>query len=951
MSITSYANLRYNQVRAKAIHNSYQRSEGVYDQVLYWRLRSLEFDLKHGDAQGTWDVYHDADNTFSNMGTLDAVAQVCRGINRAVPEHEVITIMLDVKDDFVDDKHTPDQLDNTLRTVLASDLFTPADMLTLNPNYTTLRDAAEKGHWPTLLSLRGKFIFMINKRDSYCGKGGASANARACFVLKTMDSVDDTSDYVCFYNTNMDGGELGPELFRRHLAGRQHTEGGSFVTASQWAEGRKNQFTLLGTDEVNAQTAPWAATDNLEGWPFQGIEVTVDPALREAGSIRGLGVNSGDIENTKDSFFFNYGDLTAAPDASYTAWLGSPASHVEEWAKFGLMARATTAADAPYFAVLRAADGGHRLRVQFRTKVGGDTTTVNAPDVAPRNTIPQADCVFVRLQVSKDGRHVAAWASYQGGGDDWVLIDERDMGASLVLHGLAASSHGGGDVRWLAGMMGGGPFSKFNLGTKIGTGVTAGMHFDGVWPPRRELASITSQSSAQDGQRDRSSGDFNVRNAPAHTLLLNWTVSQNADAASLGFNVMNDVLDDPDERLLEAMQSGLRSGGLDQRAIYIADPADAGGKDFLVTVQAVGLFGPAPVQLVKGFTEVASVMSNDTPEPGQNNRSSGNFSAQTLPAGTRALAWTVSENAGSGNIVFNVREDRSDDSDPVVFQAVKHRTVTGTSSARRLYVADPQNVANSSPFLVAAFAIDHLPPGSPSVGTVVSEPGPQPGQDFRSSGNFSTDGTPDGTLYLYWSVENNANAETIEFDVMEDVSSAADRTIFPNLKNGSWTRVERNPKLYIAYPQQRGRHDLHGAGVGAAAHAAFGHGGRRHRPDRRRARAGAGRDRLTRGDRRPGGRDETRERGSDPRSRRVFLDRDQNVARAPTVKERPARMVTSSGSPSWLPSRLSAFSSSHSPGRTWREKAARRSVVPSYGRQNARSCAPDRSRAGTRFSA
>ena len=59
----SYSDLRYNEVRQTSSHNSFQRSEGIYDQVVYWRIRSLEIDLHLGkpfrDAlKKDWYVYH-----------------------------------------------------------------------------------------------------------------------------------------------------------------------------------------------------------------------------------------------------------------------------------------------------------------------------------------------------------------------------------------------------------------------------------------------------------------------------------------------------------------------------------------------------------------------------------------------------------------------------------------------------------------------------------------------------------------------------------------------------------------------------------------------------------------------------------------------------------------------------------------------------------------------------
>ena len=102
----SYSDLRYNEVRQTSSHNSFQRSEGIYDQVVYWRIRSLEIDLHLGkpfrDAlKKDWYLCHvagiDPDTTVDRFSGF---LQICRGIQQAIPRHEVITVFLDIKDPF-----------------------------------------------------------------------------------------------------------------------------------------------------------------------------------------------------------------------------------------------------------------------------------------------------------------------------------------------------------------------------------------------------------------------------------------------------------------------------------------------------------------------------------------------------------------------------------------------------------------------------------------------------------------------------------------------------------------------------------------------------------------------------------------------------------------------------------------------------------------------------------
>src|SRR4051812_45684814 len=188
MSDTPYSEIRYNQVRQKSSHNSFQRDEGVYDQMLYWRLRSLEFDL-HNDKglsqnlTGNWYIYHtavvDEDTTVDKLSDLMTILQ---GFDRAGPDHEITTVFLDLKDSF-DDTHTPEQLDNLLINALGTNkILRPHDVATSN----NLQAGIAGSGWPHLSGLRGKFVFVLtggslteegSKLNDYVGDGN-DAHAR-----------------------------------------------------------------------------------------------------------------------------------------------------------------------------------------------------------------------------------------------------------------------------------------------------------------------------------------------------------------------------------------------------------------------------------------------------------------------------------------------------------------------------------------------------------------------------------------------------------------------------------------------------------------------------------------------------------------------------------------------------------------------------------------------------
>ena len=183
----AYADLRYNEVRQTSSHNTFQRSEGIYDQVVYWRIRSLEIDLHRGkpfrDAlKKDWYIYHvagiDPDTTVDRFSGF---LQICSGIQRAIPGHEVITVFLDVKDPFhkrASAAQSAAVLDGLLINALGEDhIYRPRDLLAREPGAASLQEAVAAQGWPRLEELRGKFLFVLtggeNNLTTYANAGTA----------------------------------------------------------------------------------------------------------------------------------------------------------------------------------------------------------------------------------------------------------------------------------------------------------------------------------------------------------------------------------------------------------------------------------------------------------------------------------------------------------------------------------------------------------------------------------------------------------------------------------------------------------------------------------------------------------------------------------------------------------------------------------------------------------
>ena len=87
------------------------------------------------------------------------------------------------------------------------------------------------------------------------------------------------------------------------------------------------------------------------------------------------------------------------------------------------------------------------------------------------------------------------------------------------------------------------------------------------------------------------------------------------------------------------------------------------------------------------------------------------------------------------------------------------------------------------------------------IAAVRSDPGPQPGQSHRSSGNFSTDNAASSaTSFLFKIDQSNPKWESIHFDVMQDVSGGTDPVIYTDVYDGNRESVVRQRSLYIANP-------------------------------------------------------------------------------------------------------------------------------------------------------
>lgn len=450
----AYDDLRYDDVRQKSVHNTFQRIEGIFDQIVYWRVRSLEADIhtshvlddpETGGDFDEWFVYHHTFDMTSSVHTLDDFLRVCASAHRALPEHEVITLFLDIKDGFparITSAQSRARFDALLEHHLGEQLFRPSDLMARDPGAGSLREVVQGVGWPTLRELRGRFIVALTGSEQQLSNYVTSREAptdRAAFLTGYGESDADIGrrDDIVVYNMSRDHVGLAAEVGRQGFVAR-----GYYIDdRAAWDEAVAAGCHHIATDMVNSRVDPWASTTGRSGFPFRALDGPT-PRQTEVGEVGGVWARSGDIWDREDSCWFQHGQLGPDEiDRSYAFAVCGPNSHTEQWTKGGVMARETTEPGSRYFGVFRPGDG-HGLRVQFRADPNRSTTVLErniGPAWAFGSRIAQDSLVHVRLDVTRRGRRCEGFGSIDG--TDWVRLGVFEFERPLTLHGLAVSSH------------------------------------------------------------------------------------------------------------------------------------------------------------------------------------------------------------------------------------------------------------------------------------------------------------------------------------------------------------------------------------------------------------------------------------------------------------------------------------------------------------------------------
>ena len=496
---------RYGEVLQKSAHNAYDKDEPLFDQIVFHRVHSVELDIHNGKTlqpslTNDWYVYH-ADLPALDRTTCKRFSdclRVLRSVHEAFPQHEVLTVWVDLKDDFRQGQSADDLDARILSEIGAANVLRPADVLAACPGAKDLRAAVTGAcAWPALASLRGKLVFAFTGGDA-CAPGsklggyvgeGASTGQRAAFIAP---SVDDACPFASYQGVghavfmNMDSAHMASATAVRAagLVGRVYDGGlgGGLDDATKFGNAKTAGAHHLATDMVNYLYSPFTALHGAKGWPFVCAGACAAPPDEAGMRLLGADVRSGDIEGNADSFVFAHGGpMTGA--TTWTTAIAVASSHVQEWAKGCVMARVGLAADDPYVAVCRPADV-HPIRAQARLTKGGGTIKFDA--TAPAELTAEST-FFARMTLSVQGPGAKVVVEASADGAAWQAVTTQVLAAWPGYQGVAVSGHGSQDpVRFVFGNLsrGGAPIdaSKLPNVACVGGGCMTQQLYDGPLP-------------------------------------------------------------------------------------------------------------------------------------------------------------------------------------------------------------------------------------------------------------------------------------------------------------------------------------------------------------------------------------------------------------------------------------------------------------------------------------
>jgi hypothetical protein len=288
---------RYNEVQQISSHNSYddggffgvQKRKGNLRQQADAGVRSFELDIHNGQLLGDspsedWDVYHSGGGRGNYIGSLSEGLDSLRAWHDNHRNHEVITIWLELCDDWKDGGHMPGNLDNLLLIKLGSFAYCPQYLLYANARPGTLKEAVlNNGNgWPFLDDLRDKFIVVLMSGDdrrvaSYLESRDTHG---VCFAApsnlipgKVLKGPEESWGNAVFYNVDVHSAGDAKFVYEHGFVSRV-TDDGGVDNQRDWQTAINNLAHHVATDNIHSDILEPRLVDD-RGNPFRPF-----PSLR-----------------------------------------------------------------------------------------------------------------------------------------------------------------------------------------------------------------------------------------------------------------------------------------------------------------------------------------------------------------------------------------------------------------------------------------------------------------------------------------------------------------------------------------------------------------------------------------------------------------------------------------------------------------------------------------------
>jgi hypothetical protein len=273
--------LFYNNKYSVACHNCYEKkySSSLEEALAYTSTLELDiWDSKYfigkKKCTGTdWFVKHslfERGNKNCVGGSLRACLTEIEQWTRKNPDHDVLTIYIDKKEDWGSKRslRKPEDLDNLISSIFpASNIYSPQEVLQEN---SSLRSSVYACNWPSTKELRGKIIFVITDATIMTKKNkllnrylDKQQKSSLCFVaplikkkseiLKPRGMSQENINNVIFYNLRYKNVGLSSAISSKNYINRVYNSPETLATVNALANKKVNFIALHNYKLANSE--------------------------------------------------------------------------------------------------------------------------------------------------------------------------------------------------------------------------------------------------------------------------------------------------------------------------------------------------------------------------------------------------------------------------------------------------------------------------------------------------------------------------------------------------------------------------------------------------------------------------------------------------------------------------------------------------------------------------